>query len=411
MEIKKFLGLKNVTSDERLKPGELSVAQNVDIDDSMRILTRLGRDQVSAGNFHSLWAEEEHALVMKDSDLYVLDLPANTAVRIARLSSADRVAYNRQQGTIYFSNSRDTGRIHEGRVKAWGTPNPVGQPRAAAAAGRLAPGTYTYALTFGRADGYESGTGATGVFELTEAGGISFTGIESSTDPEVSVKLVYISGPNGSELFRAAVLSASAASTTVMDAPSGPRLETSFASPAPAGSILEVHSGVMYVVAGNVAYHSDPYQFERFRRARQFLQYPGQITMFSAVNDGIYVSTPETTWFVEGTVPREMKSKVVFNHGALPGTAVKTTIGALKAEEESQEGSPGGTATMWTSPQGVCIGMEGGRVVNLTDQRVTFPAASRGGAIVRQVRGYTQYLTALEGAGVATYQGGVLTLS
>lgn len=411
MEIKKFLGLKNVTSDERLKPGELTVAQNVDIDDSMRVLTRLGRTLTNAGNFHSLWAEEEHALVMKDSDLYALDLPGLSGVRIARLSSSDRVAYNRQQGTIYFSNGRDTGRIHEGRVKGWGVPTPIGQPKAAASAGRLAPGTYSYAITFGRADGYESGTGPYGSVELSAAGGISFTEIESSTDAEVSVKLVYISGPNGSELFRAAVLPASAASTTVMDAPSGPRLETDFASPAPAGTILEVHSGVMYVVAGNVAYHSDPYQFERFRRARQFLQFPGQVTMFSAVNDGVYVSTPETTWFVEGTVPREMKSRVVFNHGALPGTAVKTTVGATRAEEEDQEGSPGGLAVMWTSTQGVCIGTDGGKVVNMTEQRVDFPAATRGGAIVRRVRGYTQYLTALEGAGVATYQGGALTLS
>lgn len=411
MEIKQFRGIKNVTSDERLKPGELTVAQNVDIDDTFRVLTRLGRSQLAAGNFHSLWAEEEHCLVMKDSDLYRIDLPSATGTVLTRLSSADRVAYSRQQNTIYFSNGTDTGRVHEGAVKGWGVPNPVGQPRAAAGAGRLPPGAYSYAITFGRADGYESGTGPAGVIELTEQGGIVLTEIESSTDAEVSVKLVYISGPNGQELFRAAVLPADAASATVMDVPSGPRLETDFASPAPAGTILETHSGVMYVVAGSVAYFSDPYQFERFRRARQFLQFPGPVTMFAAVNDGIYVSTPETTWFLEGTEPRKMKSRVVLNYGAIPGTAVKTTIGTLKADEETQEGAPGGTAVMWTTPNGVCVGVEGGSVTNITEQRMSFPTAARGGAIVRQVRGYTQYLTALEGAGAPAFAGDDVTLN
>lgn len=400
MEIKKFLGVKNTTSAERLKPGELTVAQNVDLDDTGKLLTRLGTTLAQAGGYHSLWAEEGHAYVMAGSDLNRVNLDLSLTF-VARLTTPERVAFKRELNTIYFSNGTDTGRIHEGAVKGWGVPNPAGQPRCAAGAGRLPPGTYSYAVTFGRADGYESGTGAAGSFELTAPGGLQLTEIPSSTDPEVSVKLVYISGPNGVELFRAAAVPASAASATVMDLPSGARLETDFASPAPAGTILETHSGVMYVVAGDSAFYTDPYQFERFRRATQFLQFPGPVTMFAAVNDGIYVSTPEATWFLEGTEPRKLVSKKKFDYGAIPGTAVKTTVGTLKLAEEGQEGAPGGTAVMWTTPHGVCVGAEGGVALNMTERTVSFPGGQRGSAVIRQVRGYTQYLAALEGTGVA----------
>lgn len=399
MEIKKFKGLKNVTSAERLAPGQLEVAQNIDIDDTGKILTRLGTALVSTGTYHSLWADGDYAYVVSGQDLCQIN-PDFTTTVLHRLSSAGRLSYARAQGTVYFTNGVDKGRIRHGGVGEWGVRPPVGQPVAVAGAGTLPAGRYLYALTHLRFDGQESGTGAFGSIELTVPGGIDFSSIESSSDVDVLQKCLYLSGPNGTELFHEVTLASQDSTYSCRKARGGRRLETEFANPPVAGTIAEIHSGRMYVVRDNAAYFSDPFNYERFR-GTQFLMLPGPITMWASVNDGIYASTPDGTWFFQGKDPQEMSSRQIFPYGAIPGTAVKTTLGALKSVEEVQEGEPAQQAVLFTTPHGVCVGGEGGTAANLTERDFSFPTAQRGAGVLRQVRGYTQYLAVLEGSGVA----------
>lgn len=400
MEIKKFLGLKNTSSAERLKPGHLELAQNVDLDDTGKLLTRLGAVLATGGATHSLWSDGDAALVMRGLDLCRVN-PDFSLTVLTRLTSGARLTYQRVQNTIYFSNGVDKGRVWAGGVGEWGVRPPIGQPVARPGAGSLPAGRYRYAMTYVRGDGQESGAGAPGIIELAVPGGIDFTMTDSPSDPEVVFRCIYVSGDDGLEMYRVIRAQTTLTSYLYTGTHFGTvRLETGFVTPPPACTIAEVHSGLMYVVRDNAAYYSDPYNYERFR-STQFLLYPGPITMFASVNDGIYVSTPDGTWFLEGTEPDKLKSRLVFPYGAIPGTAVKTTVGTLKALEEAREGEPGSTAVMWTTAHGVCVGAEGGTALNLTERDYSFPAAQRGAGVVRQVRGYTQYLVALEGSGAA----------
>jgi hypothetical protein len=242
------------------------------------------------------------------------------------------------------------------------------------------------------------------VIELATAGGVAFSGMESSTDPVVRAKMVYLSGPNGTELYRALWVPHDADSASYNGGVTGltERLETQFATPAPAGDVVEIFNGCAFVASGDTVFFSDPYALERFRPRTQHLRFPAAVTMFAAVNDGVFVATRETTWFLEGGHASGFKSREVLDYGAIPGTAAKATVGTLKALEEAPEGATGGKAVFWTTPRGVCVGVDGGVTANLTERDVSFPAAPRGAGIVRQARGYTQYLAALEGAGVAS---------
>lgn len=405
MEIKKFKGLKNTTSPERLAPGELAVAQNLDLDDTKKLQTRAGYVKAASGAYHSLFGDDDVSLVMSGSDLYRLNQDYTTSF-LQRLTASARVSYSRQQGTVYLSNGVDALRVFEGRALPWGIRNPVSQPVATTmGAGGLTPGTYMYAMTYRRAIGLEGGTGTAGVVEVTAAGSaIRFSSLESSTDPEVSDKIIYLSGANGTELFQAAVLPNSASVYDYRGDGSDltARLDTQYVSPAPAGSIVEVYNGCAYVVSGNAVYHSDPYALESFRIRENFLMFPGQVTLFASVNGGIYVATWDRTWFLQGGHPKgDMKSQVVFDYGAIPGTAVKTVRGVLKSLAEEEEGAPSSTAVMWSSPHGVCFGTEDGHAINMTERDYAFPSAQRGATMIRQARGYTQFLTSLEGSGVA----------
>lgn len=402
MEIKAFRGLKNTTSPERFGgKGFLDAASNVDVDDSGRVLTREAAVLALAGAYHSLWAEDDLGFVGSGNDLYRVNADLSTTW-LTRLVANRPIAFSRQQSTVYFSNGVDKGRIRDGQVLSWGIAPPTGQPVAQPSGGRLPAGRYQYALTFRRADGTESGTGVAGMIELAGTGGIAFSSIAASADPEVVDKCLYLSGPNGEELFRLAALANATTTHTYLG--SGydltVRLETQFDEPPPPGDLLEVYNGVMYVVAGDVVWYSKPYQFENFCRRDRFMRFPGNTTMFAGVNDGVYVSAGEKTWFLAGKGPEDFKSQVMFDAGAITGTAAKTTIGALKGDE-AMDGTPGGAAVMWASPDGMHIGLDGGTAINLTEREYSLPSAARGRGIVRQSRGYTQLLVALEGAQVA----------
>lgn len=415
LQIKAFAGLRNTVSPERMAPGELEVAVNVDIDDSGKLLTRLGTTLKQAGAYHSLFADEDMCLVMggtSGNELYRLN--ADTSLtQLQTFTYGGPMSMVRTQAHVLMSNGIDTLRLTNGVPHLWGTPSPRSQPAAAPGAGQLPPGDYRYAMTFVRADGFESGTGISGLITLSSTGGIAFSGMESSSDPDVVSKVMYISSPNGRELFRAFTVDASVDSYSYNSDGTDltVRLETQFCTEAPAGTIVEIYNGVAYSVLGDTAFYSDPYAFDRFRPRTQFMRMPDVITMWACVNDGIYASTPSATYFLQGGHPTalspismygSMTSRKVLDYGAIPGTVVHTTAGVMESLKDAEKGEPGDLAIMFTTPYGICFGMDGGKIINMTDRIYSFPTASRGRAILKSSRGYTQYKVALENSGVAS---------
>lgn len=397
MEIKKWLGLKNTSAPEHLEPGELEVAQNVDIDNAGKLSSRLGYTLVQSGSYHSLWASDKTCYVMIGQDLRRL-MPDGTIVQLKRLTSGQRVAYAEYNGVVYYSNGVDKGRIVGGEPREWGVKAPA-LPTAARYVGSLPAGRYLYSMTFVRSDGFESGAKASGMFELTQMGGILFSGLEVSTNPEVSGKILYLSTANGSTLYRVAVLPPIAAAHAYMNDGldlSAP-LTRQFVEQPPAGNALEIHNGVGCVIAGNVVYLSDAYSIESFRLAEsRFLQLPGRITLFGSVGTGIYVGTERGTWFLKGNNTNEMTSVQVLSYGAIEGTSVKFDEEEETVEERKTESH---VALMWTTPFGIVVGNSEGAVRNVTEDKYGFPGAQRGAGALKFSRGFTQYLSTLQGSG------------
>lgn len=407
MEIKAFKGLNNTTSPERMKPGELAVALDVDVDNTGRLLSRVGTAVINATPSHSLYAYEAGVFLSQDASLYAVE--ANLALTFVRtLTSAAHVSYDSTNGVAYFSNGIDTGRFIGRTPKKWGVIPPNAQPIGQVTTGALPPGTYAYALTFIRADGHESGTGLAGQITLTATGGINFSSIAVSSDPDVVSKGLYVTSCNGEVMYLATTIPNAQVVATVASEPlAGIPLTTQFAGPAPAGTKVLIFNGIAYVVAGNVVYYSDPYNLELFRPETSFLQFPGTISLFDWVNDGIYVATSDsegdgsegagTTWFMSGTRPDKFNPKQVFNYGSTPGTSVRVEAGFFGPQVE-RIGQP---ALIWTSRHGICVGADGGTVHNLTETRYSFPAAQDGAAMVRQRNGFVQYIVSQQGTGDA----------
>lgn len=398
MEIKRFLGLRNTNAGDRLPPGALQLARDVDIDNSGALRSRAGQTVVNASASHSLWAGAGMCLVAQGTTLYRLN-EDDTLTSLRQLTYGGPISYAASNGVVYYTNGVDTGRIYGGRAGNWGIRPPAAQPSADPDAGQLPAGRYAYAMTYVRRDGLESGTPAYGSVDVPANGGIYFSAMPASSDPDVVGSALYVSGANGTELYRAAVISAGTYSYRHRALAHGITLEPGLIEQAPAGSIVEIHASVAYVVDGSVAWASDLYNLERFRRDRRFLQLPGQITLFGAVADGIYAACDEGTWFLAGTDPDAMVARKVLSYGAVPGTMVKIDGEEMVAEDERTGASQ--TNLLWISQFGAILGAPGGQVKSLTEEQYSLPTARRGAGLFRAARGYSSYVFTLRGTGAA----------
>lgn len=410
MEIKRFVGLRNTTSNERLRNGELSLAQEVDLDNTGRLLTRKGYVGVNVNPGHSIFNNSQHTFLVQGTNLKAVEQDFSyTQLKV--LSTDASVSYESVLDTTYYSNGVDTGRLLGRTPSKWGVDTPVGQPSSAPTTGTLPIGNYMYAITFVRNDGHESGTGIAGQINLPQGGGIAFTNIEVSTNPEVSGKMLYLSGTNGEILYRAAAIPNSLIQYNYLSDSldlSIP-LITQFEGPPPAGTIVRSYNGVMYVVSGDTVFFSKPYEYELFNRGFRFLRFPGSIAMLEIVDDGIFVGTADlgqestgATWFLSGTRPDTFRSNPLYDYGVIEGTSVVSDASYFDSGPGDAETGTTRPAVVWTTRYGVCVGFNGGISKNLTEAKYSFPIAQRGAGLVRLHRGYVQYITTLQGIGAAS---------
>jgi len=120
---KAFKGLNNRQRPEEMKPAELSVARNVDIDDAGRLTRRDGFDDIAtlAGNYHSIWSDETICLAVKAGTLFRINTNwTETALRVNVGDS--NMSYVSVNGIVYYTNGTVIGYIEDGVDKAFTDP-------------------------------------------------------------------------------------------------------------------------------------------------------------------------------------------------------------------------------------------------------------------------------------------------
>lgn len=399
IEFQAFAGLRNNTAAERLDLKDLQVAENVDIDDTGRIVRRLGKTSRLAGATHSIWSPDKSiCLAVQGTTLKRVRATGTASYSLstlrAGLTSGARMSYWAVNGAVYYSNGFETGIVQDGASRSWGLENPIGQPGATRIGGYLPAGRYQFALTYRRNDGQESGTGIAGTIDLASKGGIRFTGIPVSSDATVSHKVVYLTATNDELLYRAMVIANADTSAEYRNEGYDLRipLKTQFGETAPAGQFVAWYRGHMLVASGSVLWRSMPFRHELFMLDKAFNVFAADINLLAPVNDGVYIGA-DKTYFLSGKSPDAWGLNRVAEYGAIPGTASYPVAEAGYAGE--------GIVALWASERGHCAGGDGGAFRNLTESRFSYPTAQRGAGIMRQLKGLNQYLAVLEGTGAA----------
>lgn len=117
-----FEGLKNTVSRERLKPSELEIAKNIDLDDAGQVRRRRGFRKVSEGSWHSLYSDASGLMLgVKDNVLGIIQANYSFDPLLPSIGS-EHLDYVRVADTIYFSSMSTSGKFDTltRQVYPWG---------------------------------------------------------------------------------------------------------------------------------------------------------------------------------------------------------------------------------------------------------------------------------------------------
>ena len=190
IDIKKFLGLRNVAQGRRLPVGSLSVAQNVDIDDEGGIVSRVGYSKaLNLVSCSSAYApmHKDYAYVVDNGNLYLVDAALNPYLLGA--VGTDDIKWCEAGNFVFLSSGH---MVNGNLLLDWRVETPPA-PICTTTFGNLSAGTYQLLMTKTTVDGRETGSSAVVAIELYSGNGINISNANGYN--------VYMTEANGSVFY------------------------------------------------------------------------------------------------------------------------------------------------------------------------------------------------------------------
>lgn len=307
------------------------------------------------------------------------------------------------QGSLWFSNGVQRGRIKQGVLLPFSVEQPSDNPvlTAFADGGGFAPGTYGVSVTFITNTGEESGCGQRYSVDVPAAapvrdgfglnpiipstGKIVLSNIPQPKSSNIAYIRIYVTEANGTVCYKYADIPVGQSIYVMLGIqPKGQVLFNELTDEFPACTLLQVWRGYLLGAQGNVLWFSEPQRFGLTQMQENFMQFAEPITMIAPVDDGFYV-VAEKTWFISGGKPSEWGRREVLPYGgAVPGTFVKHPV---KSE------------VSWFSDRGEIFGRVGGQVLNETIQKIAPNKYKTGAAFYRRQDGIEQIVNSFPTSG------------
>lgn len=154
-----------------------------------------------------------------------------------------------------------------------------------------------------------------------------------------------------------------------------PRSTTAQFKPTPAGSCLDMLSGMFVIGIGDEIQYTEPGLFGIVDDTRNWRKLESKVLMVCSVLTGLYVSDESSTYFLPGRNPKEWTLEKVLDYpatGRAPGLYDPSFFGF----ETSRP-----SAVLRTN-KGPVIGLPDGTAMNLIDKKVAMPLGSNLGSIM-----------------------------
>lgn len=378
------LGVNNRDTDSRLPEGSLRLGFNVDVSRRGSVRRRGGYVSRQAGDYHSLWSGDSGAFVVKSNALQKLAVSSagavtETALR-SGLAAGRRLAYVEVGGSTYYSNGVVTGRVLSGADRPWGVEHAAALPvLAASASGGLDAGRYQVAITYVDDRGEEGGTAAAAAVTVAQGGGISVSAIPQPVAATVATIRLYVTRANGELFERYADLATGATTATVAKtATAGAPLETWDLYPPPAGEVLELHNGSIWIASGRYLWFTEPMRYGQVKRTNVYV-FPEAISIVARVSGEQLAVAADRHYVLAGSDPHALALVKAHDCRGVKGTMVRL---------------PDGESVAWATTRG-WIDTRKGAMTEVLRDRAVLHEATTGGALYREVSGEAQFVVAL----------------
>lgn len=367
-----FKGISNKANINRLPEQYLSECVNFNIDNSGILSQRGGYSEKTSGEFTALWSDEARCFAVKDGDLVEVNSDYSVSVLRAGIGRV-HLDFCECNGRYYYVGNRISGIIDEQGVKSFGLDCvPIQPSLTAQSGGALSAGVYQVAITLLDDAGVESGTVAPELITVADGQAIQLSNMLVPRDARACYVAVYMSAPNGGELYRQGVVSVGTPVVIIaqIDINSHP-LNSIGIMPAPVGQLIAYFYGHLVIASGNYLYYSEKFQHERWNPAKNY-PYPSKITAIMPCENGLWIGTESSGLFwIMGKTPR---------HGMdAPGDFIQ----AKKHHACVYQGSPqrveadviGQPTHGWiaTAKEGLFLLLDQGQFANVTFDNIKLP--------------------------------------
>lgn len=404
-----FLGINNRLPDFALRVQDkgsfLRDAVNVDIDNAGRLRRRNGVTLVQAmTGAHSLHLTSSTAgFLVRGGTLYAVDLSSGYAETLVKvLSNNNVVHYAEHNGSTYYSNTVDSGRIDDtGAWFPWALPTPTA-PGVATIPGGLSAGSYQVAVRYiNQTTGEAGGISASTVVDVDGTTALRVS-LPSATAGATHVQL-FVTKLNGSQPYLHSTYATGTATgdITTTDAVTT-TAEAFFAEPMPACHSLQIHMGRLIGANGNTLYYGLPYRLGYYDATDGYIVFDDDITVLAPNQYGIFVATASKTYWLAGDI-----SKVERITDPLPYGGVFNTEFSV----------PHKKLVGWFGDKGIVIGDEQGQVSAEMQNNVDVTIAGFPYSGVFEDNGYRRVLSCdycmnLENGAITRYENyGVVSIS
>lgn len=330
---------------------------------------------VTQAGLHSLWSQDgTDTFAVHAGELVRVryDGGALAMTPIATLQSDQPVDFAPLNGEIVFSSLAQIGVIGAGDVvRPLSVPDGQLPALASTAAGGLAAGRYSAAISFVDARGEEGGLSPLATVSVQDGGGIRLT---MPAAPEgITMARLYRTEANGGMLRLAATAPLAMGTYLLGQGQLGRPADTQFLRAMRPGEIVRQWNGRLLTGRGSTLCISEPMRYGLYSRLHGFVQFPAPIAFVEGVDGGVYVGlTGRCVAFLRGSKPGEFSYR---EYGAKPVPRSSVLIQSNLLDPQLQLG---GDVALWLSEKGYVIGSGDGQLLEQQAHRIRLSAGVSG---------------------------------